>query len=269
MKRDKTTHARSLKLAGVFSVLFVAVICIGIITRVVILFTNSTFDGKHQFILFDVQKDRSVRILIFSPAIQSIVTINVAGVNTLADMQKTLQLPYDAVTYDPKTVKDENPQQLLERMFTHFSVFRPSGINQADIYRLWFFAKSVPNTAVTTWSISLSSVGSQAEVPARYYIDNTLFQEADTITVINATGVSGVGNAFAGVLTTIGGNVISVETADTTAEHTIMYVKSKDMYAVKRISELFHILPTVKPQPLSDIIITIGSDSLHLPYFSR
>lgn len=267
MKQKESTHARSLMLAGIFSLILGIIICIAIVLRVLFLFIHSSFDRKHQFILFDLQKNNKAQVIVFTPVIQSITITHIIGVNSVSDIEKNLLLPNDAFVNDPAWRVNENNTSFLGRLFFRFSAFRPQGINQADVYKLWMYSKSVSSGSIQEKTVTLPIHISRPDITNDFYVDHTLFQEANTITVVNATGEPGIANTFANVLTTIGGNVIAVTTADQEMDKSVIYAKTRT-YTVNRISHLFHMPIIMKNQPLSDIIITIGKNDAHLPYFS-
>jgi hypothetical protein len=91
--------------------------------------------------------------------------------------------------------------------------------------------------------------------------DASVYQENQTIQVINAADVYGLGSRLATLITNIGGNVVLVSTSDETIQNSKIVYSGKESYTAKKISDYLGILTQQSDQRgVADVIITIGRD---------
>ncbi len=106
---------------------------------------------------------------------------------------------------------------------------------------------------------------SSQKVVTQLLTDQTLYREGYSISVVNAAGVSGLGTQVANLLSHMGGNVVSVTTADKEQEtSTISYI-GQETYTVKRLQKVLQFpLTKMTTSGLSDIVVTVGTkDASH------
>lgn len=242
-----------------FFIFCVLLIGIGIAIKAYLLFASSTFDGTHQGVLQIVnRKGDTEEIVVLDPDTNSSSLLHFSG--DLPITVHPLYLPVDMkiVGQDMNNLSDLGQYILFHQTPT-------DSINVIDRLRIFLFTFGVSPKNITQKRITLP----QDQLPlgqiiGQLLVDNTLYTQNQTITVVNATGVSGIGNATAKIISNIGGDVIAVTTGDI-ATHTTLVYSQQQRYTARRLAHIFHATLTQSQNPsLSDMTLTIGKDDLSL-----
>lgn len=254
MNRKKTKG--SLRAAYVFFFFVGGLILLSLFLRAAFLLKETKFDGSSHFSL-EIQNDRinKIQIISFSPQSSSIGILSLDNLNP-----RTLEIPIDAKIYSSETVKSGNVKTSLLKLL--LDVKDQKEINFIDVLKLLFFSETVKDNSISEKKIdSQTSKVNIDSVVSTFFVDPQISNENLSIEVVNSTNVSGLGNRLANYVSNMGGNVILVSTGDEKKESEIDY--TKDSYAVDKLSSILN-FKTVKMQKksLSDVIITIGDDSL-------
>ncbi|HSW97937.1 MAG TPA: LytR C-terminal domain-containing protein [Candidatus Saccharimonadales bacterium] len=258
MKKQASQKIKNSTLVAVFFILVFFAVVISLIVKTILLVTHSTFDNHHQFILEVKQQNSEEQIIAFSPITNGIAILHIKGIKNSQDMQ-TLQIPTDAQLFLPHNTADILSSMLFKMLF-HCEYPTCQHLNSVDVLKLYMFTKHIRPNAIETASITLpvSPKDLKTTIPS-LFIDDTLYHEALSISVINASGEVGLGNQVSQLLTNIGGNVLSVTSGDTQEMTTLQSVYGNDNYSIQRLQKILH-LQSQKMQKsgISDIIITIG-----------
>lgn len=253
MKRKKVSHpTKSIKLALFFGllILFLIVSVLGI--KFIFLLTKSKFDGKHEFLL-QVISPRSTQIVGFNPDTSSITLAQLPSTRSARE----LGIPVDATIFW-EDVSD--PKELTKQMLLHST--KVSTLTPMDIVKLFIFSHTVSDAAITKDIFSFPLDNKSLEMVNKIFVDKTIYQEGQTVEIINAADTLGLGNAAASVLGHVGVNVISVATASQDHQASEIDYTGNKTYTVRRLMNLFH-MPAVhtSSQQVSDIVIILGKDS--------
>ncbi len=237
-------------MAGWFSLAVITLIVLSGILKFTILIEESKFNGNH-FTLEIVNKNEFVA---FSPKDSSISLLKVANGN---DIARAWEIPVDAkINSDEEFSKDNLSKRLLV-----LSLDLKRQINFLDAVKLLFFSSGVKDSSITETNISVTDSKTKIQSAIiSVFSDPEILEEKQSIEIINAADVPGLGNRLANYINNIGGNVILVTNGDARDKSQIKY--SSNTYTVKKISELlgFESFRQDK-KDLADIVITIGKDS--------
>ena len=248
----KHNSSKTLQIAFIFFVVVGLLIGLSLIVKVGIIVSRSRFDGQHQFILQVNERSGQGELIVFSPDTHTISLLTLTGSDVSTSAVRTLQLPVDGVVNDART---SDIGSLLLGMSDKDT------INILDRIRLFVFDKTVAGDNIAEKSIHLPADQVELDSLSQLTTDQTLYKEAMTISVVNGSGVSGLGNAVAKVLTHVGANVISVTTADDTQKSSHIVYTGNKTYTVNRLSRIFKITPTMTTKAgIADITLIIGED---------
>lgn len=267
-KKKKSASGKSTRMIILFCLFVFCIIAISLIVKTAILFSQSTFDGKHQFILA-VHEDRLHTIfLAFSPDKRSLVTLSVVDISQ-QNLRSVLGIAFDA-EIDLAGKHITTPQQVLAYLFFHLYTYPHKHINIVDVGKLYAFAHSLTPDAISYREITQKTSEVQKETIVQFaFVDHTIYQEGVSIGVVNAADTVGLGTKLAKFLQNIGGNVVSVTTADSPkSTSSITYAGDKPSYTVIRLAKILgYPLKPMKNPTISDIIVTIGKDYTSYPGF--
>jgi len=262
MSKKSISTGENVPLALFFAVFVVGVIIASFIWKSIGLLRQSKFDGKHQYVLLLEDADKS-EIVSFNPDTQNIIQVFLTGNYNINDLAKTLEIPIDGKisVNDPKK---PIPSILAKTLFSK----NKKSLTVADIIRLWLFSKSIKTEDYQNITFQMPIDDNSVKEIAKIFTDRTLYQEAKTITVVNATGENGIGGRFAKLLTNIGGNVIVISTGDISQKSKIQFVGEKS-YSLSRISQILEISPKpdTSKSAISDITVIIGEDRANANIF--
>ena len=97
---------------------------------------------------------------------------------------------------------------------------------------------------------------------AGMFYDPTMVSENAGVEIINASGVFGVGNSLARIISNIGGHVIVVRNSSKTEKKSSITYTGEKGYTLSRISKLTGVTPELySKDQLADITFTIGKDA--------
>lgn len=252
--RKKVAQKKSttLRLAGVFILLVVLLISFSLCVKLWLLFSKSTFDGNHQFILGITHDQKVDGVIVFDPTTPHIEIIALKA-SSAVDLDTFV--PRDADTLGAIGSGKEDD-------IVHTALVSAKGINVLDKIRLLLFSQTVPKAQVQMTSVSLPIDSISENSLKNILTDEALYKEAVSIAVVNASGVAGLGNTIAAKLETIGANVISVTTADQESKTSSLVTTDSNSYTLKRLEHLFSISPKIiTAQQLATITLILGSDA--------
>ncbi len=214
-----------------------------------------------------------------------------ASKDFIATAQNVFGVPIDGFVKlnAPQTFSADNVQALRVRLFgygTLFSEILTGGINRqvatnlsvADFAKLWIIGHGIRFDKVTVHdfarqnSLIAYTLPDDSKVLAASdpQVDRTLegivtdpiiVKENDTVEIVNASGVDGLGNNYARLLTNIGVHVIRVRTAENTSPTSqILLQKQSADELVKRLLKLrnFTIMSQNNSGGLGNVTVIIG-----------
>lgn len=258
--KKKQRKGKYLPLAFFFLIGVLSLILIAFLWRLIILISQSTFDNTHQYIV-SVISTNNAKILSFMPDNHTISIVTITGKFDSAVPGRALEVPLNG------RITGEIKEDIRSFLKNHIlSVTKEnSDMNAIDIVRLWWYSKTVPPNRITEDVLSLpADQNTQEEKLQRIFMDKTIYQEAKTIKIINATGIEGYGNRLSKLLQHIGSDVIIVMSSDNPVNLTTITYVNELSYTVKRIEKILQIqaVQEIKKPIIADITITIGKDMI-------
>lgn len=256
--RKVHSKENSLAIAFIFICSIVLLLLGGLLLKLFLVLRASTFDGVHQYI---VEVDESLQkgaLVAFNPSNKTVTVLTITG-KVDSTFGKYLQVPVDASVSMPLP---EDSSKIVEQMI--FSGKNEKNITVVDEVRLMLFVNSLKQSDFNKQSLTLPVDQTVTEklLPS-LFVDNTLYFDNESVSIVNATGESGVGSEVAHMMGLIGINVLSVTTADEDSDKTTLTGVHTDTYTMKRIERLFHTTATTNTNNvISDITLTIGKDAL-------
>lgn len=256
-----------------FALLFFAFIFLIVVGSFVIkgiaIVQASLFDGKHRFTVF-LQSEKNTRhvLLSVSPREDTVSILYIDGKEIISPQELSILLgiPIDAVV-----LRQGDSLIFLKSKFWDFvySYKRvKTNMTFLDAVRLFIFAKGVPeyNISEKTYHF-LPEITDQQDTTvldtlvSSLFSDSAIIDEKRSIHIINASGVLGLGNRVARIITNMGGNVVAVTTGDSILPLSEIAYSDKESYSVKKLQRLLNIKSMfTNKQAISDIVIILGKD---------
>ncbi len=266
-KKKKPHSGRSIRLAILFCLLVGGLIFFSLLSKLLIIIKNSTFDGEHRFTIVVSSDNKSNTVISFAPKEESVSVLHINGIENSSNIEKIMEIPVDGKVASQYSVQKNLPDTLKVFLLRYTSI--TTNLTIIDLARLWWFSQALPKHAYTEKSLSLASKDFRPltdialdKLSAELFTDETIALEKISIQIVNATSVSGLGNRFARLVGNMGGNVISVVTAEKEAAKSSIQYFGEKSYTVIRLEKIIGIVSTPMQNPgLADIIVTIGKDS--------
>ena len=270
-KQQEPRKHNSIRTAIIYLLIVGILIIVAIVIRVIFLMFHTSYDGKHQYIVAITRSAKQADIIAFSPdadEANKIRVLQVKGVFRPRNLSRQIGIPIDA-QIDYTQGKEIKLKDTMKDIFFRFHLLPVSEqMNVMDAFRLMLFAGGVKEADIIQKTVILPLSEDAQHQLKNFFQDKTIFSEGLSITVINATGRSGIGNSFGKILSHVGANVIAVDTAETERELTTIEYSGFGGWTIQRLEKLLAIKANkVKKTGFSDIIITIGKRSLYLPIF--
>lgn len=259
MQKKRIKRIKNSTLIVFFFLFVILCIIIASIIHVVILISQSTYDNRHQFIL-GVKERKQERILVFNPDTNTLNDLVVKGFSN-NDIPSLLDIPIDATVVYPNST-DDSVSSLLLKLFLHCNTYKCQGLNEIDVLKLYFYVQNIQINKIkhAVINIPFSQKYIHTVIPI-FFTDSSIYNEALTISITNATGEDGMGNILATLLSNIGGNVISVTSEENKEDMTTLKTTNENSYSIIRFKKILSIKRIVRQIPeISDIMIIIGKN---------
>ncbi len=235
MKQRKPAQGQALRIALIFSALFACLILISLAFKVGKVIRDSHFDGSHQLNILVKDGKGSDLLYSFSPDTSSISILSA----------QVSALPKDGEIVNAQL--SDSPKNIVLQALLHGT----STLTRLDLLRLFLFTQGVNRNNITI----------TPTLSAAFY-DHTLFQEGQTIAIVNATDISGLGNIVAKMLSNMGANVISITSTVAHQKKSTLFYFGNVSYTAHRLSKVLAI-PAIqtKEAGVADITIVIGEEN--------
>lgn len=256
----KKRHGQNLRLAGLFVAIVFVLVIISLLFKFILVLREGKFDGNHKIVIAFVGSNNT-SFVGFSPENKS---ISILKFSNTKDIQKHFDIPVDGKISNSSD--DISTSQISSKLFKSALTFGKDleDITFIDALRLFIFTKGVPFNAIYDRKITPDLTNQQISTLVYLtFSDPTIYQENQSIQIINSTSLYGLGNKLANFISNMGGNVVLVSTANTENKiSTIEYYKTKS-YTVNKINSYlnFSLIKSDK-RGVADVIITIGKDKL-------
>lgn len=259
MGRKRSADKKSnLKPVYYFALLFFFIVTISLIFKTVDTFKKSKFDGSNRFTLA-LKNNNEVKFLTVSPKDNTLGVLNVKKVSK--EEFENASIPRDAIA--EKVTNSENPKSSLSWMLKNYRKI-DTDLTIVDLIRLNLFARGVDDDSIKNTSIDNLSDSDLDKILQTFFIDPSIVDEKMTIQITNSSNIAGLGNELASYLSSLGANVILVNTSQSEELESKIYHKDTS-YTLDKVSEILDIEPEVKDvNSISDITIIIGKDKERL-----
>lgn len=278
--KQKQQSGKTVRFALLFFVFILLIVIGSFLVKGISVMQNSLFDGKHRFtILMQLKKEPQNVLLSFSPenTTASILYINGKQAINPQELGVILGVPIDAfvalredVSLQKGSINAFLPTLLQKITFRRDNV--KTNMTFIDAARLWMFVRKIPTHGILektyifpSNSIDNLDVGELDSLISSLFADHTITEEKRSIQIINASGISGLGNRMARIVTNIGGNVIAVTTGDSVLPVSEIVYSEAESYTLEKLQQLLRKkgVNTYK-QAISDIVVIVGKDKSSL-----
>jgi len=150
-----------------------------------------------------------------------------------------------------------NFQTLAALLFAHGD-YKLDNLDAVDIIKIFFATKGVLSSDRMVTTVNSSQNGYVSE-NSMNFTDREIFNDGESVEVINATDVDGLGNEFSTALKNLGYNVVSVKSGE--SGKSSISTDNVNTVSLRRLKTVLA-FPVLKKAPgsVSDITITLGKD---------
>lgn len=217
------------------------------------------FDESFPFILSIEGKNGASQLACIYPKQHQISIIEIGQ----ALSGSSLAIKDDARVFsDSLRIDSLNPSLFFTKLLKDGKNLK-TNLTPIDIVKLLIVSKTigVKNVRVQKMDTNLEDT-EKNKIISSLCLDPDIVSEGLRIEVVNATGVYGVGNKVAQIISNFGGNVVFVSTADKVEEKSVIYYGGDKSYTLQRLSRTLG-FSAIKDntKSISDIRVQIGKDS--------
>ncbi len=258
--RRKRSKKNNIGIAISFFVIVILFIFVSFLGKAFSYLSQSKFDDRYPFTL-SIESSKGLAIASLFSKQHSISILEVSGKTSNAPSQ-LFAIPIEgrikvySLQFDPKHPSSFFLNLMLKR------VKYETNLTMLDIARAVLFTKTVDANNIHVQNISVGEPNAvKDKVVSALFSDPDIVSENLRIEVVNATGVSGLGNRIGRFVSNIGGNIVFVSTSDTVDVKSEIYYFDKKSYTVDRLSKVLS-LPAIKisQKTISDVTIRVGKD---------
>lgn len=255
MKHSKSHEPNSVQKVVFFCLFVLILVSISLGVRLVTLIRSSTFDGDHRYTIEIKKTDKEAKIISLDPTNKKMLVLYLKGKDTLPSLELPLGLPIDVVVHH-YTSADKSVVSDLSDLIMNFNV------NAYDMIRLITASKSINESDTVHLSFPFPLPADEYDTKTNdLLVDSGMTTDNKTVSITNASDVSGIGSRFGQLIENAGGTVISVTSAPTTSNRTTLFYYGDKTYTTTKLERLLHIKGEQKEgKGLSDIELTLGTD---------
>lgn len=261
MKKPKK-ESKNLRLAGLFTLVVIGLIIMSLLLKIIFIIRDSHFDGSHKFNIVLSGKN-SLEVVSFSPANNSLSVLKVDDNLNPDETAKVLKIPVDGIVKAKDAVSEKNISSTL------FKAFLPLGnsfekMTVLDLLRTFLFSRGVSQNEANVREFKSNLTQDQKSTLINLsFTDPAIYQENQSIEVINAADIAGLGSNVAQAISNIGGNVILVSTSSNIESKSRIIYYGDLTYTDKRLNSFLGIpLEKTTTKGIADVIIILGKDMM-------
>lgn len=257
----------NIKIAIIFFTFVFSIVLVSLALKLIAVVNKSRFDNNRRFtVVHSGNKNREV--ISFSPKSRTIAILRIDKDSVTNDIGRFLAIPIDGKISSSLDTQTTRVSDFWFQVFLNFKNVKID-FTVIDIARLFLFSKTVPQNFVSVKNLPPQITTAEVDkIVGSLFNDESIVKDGKTLEIINATGIAGLGNRVARLITNIGGNVVIVKTADSLETESSISYFSKKTYTVQRLSEILRIKAIKKEnKTIADITIVIGQDSLQNSVF--
>lgn len=262
MKKKTVPSVSNTKIAIVFFVFLALIVGISLILKVITLIGAGQFDDSRRFTL-TIANNRNVEVMSLSPSLKNITVFKLNDGIKPAEAGRQLAIPIDGFIVQNSLDLNQKTDSLFIKTILNYNKLK-TNLTIIDLIRLAMFARTIPEN-----SINIKMIGNAAgleldKIVSRLVSDTFIEKDNQTIQIINGTGVGGLGNRLARLVTNMGGDVIIVATSDNLRKDSIISYIDKKTYTIERLQKVLgYEVIREAGSAISDITITIGEDGIN------
>ena len=262
MKKSAQPKKNSLRTFVIFCGIVGLLIVISLSIKIVHSIQSSIYDPRHNFVVA-LHSDRYVTVYGIDPQDKEISVLHVDSHGKELEPGEDLGIAVDAIIPFEQTEKVQRLSDVLPGLLFHGNY-----LGWFDIARMILVTRGMEQSERTATELAYDETVVNSYTFDTLFSDEKIVQERLSIAIVNATGEAGIGRRLERVLSSVGGNVISVTTAQDTKEGSeVTYVTEKS-YTQERITRLLGIQSRfTDQQSISDILIVLGRDALQSKNF--
>lgn len=262
-KQRKKTKKSNLKLVFIFCLLVFSLIFFSASLKIFAVLKSSRFDGEHRFNVLFLSGKKPSFLISLEPSTKSLSNFSLSGnlPQNIKDSEFGAVIDGRIKCLSDKCFKT-NPADNFWDVFWHSKDFQ-TNLTKWDLLRLFWAARNIPAENIHFKNVNLEHNKILPRKDATDLADAQILKEAKTIQIINASGQEGRGWQLERIISSLGGVVVSVESALTPSKKSKTSYYTDSSYTLTRINSFLH-FPLVKmnKKGISDILILVGEDSL-------
>ncbi|HYM65297.1 MAG TPA: LytR C-terminal domain-containing protein [Candidatus Sulfotelmatobacter sp.] len=258
----KKENVNNLRLASLFVLLVGGLVLMSLIVKLIFTVRESHFDGIHKFNLV-ISDNKNLNIVSFSPSNNSFSVLKVYEMLKPEDASKELKIPVDGIIKSKEKTTEKNVPSVI------FNAILPLGnsyqkMTIVDLIRIFIFSRSVSENSIYVRELFSDLNGTQkSTLIALSFTDPSIYQENQSIEVINSTNLSGLGARIAEVISNMGGNVILVSGSSNQENKSKILYSGNITYTVRKLGQFLNFpVEESDKKGIADVIIIIGKDSV-------
>lgn len=262
--RNNNLHIKEEGSLGTFFIFcaFVGILIIGSFSvKLFLLFRDSSFDGEHRFTLEIRHSERQIDIISFEPKSWDLGIYSFTSTKNIGSLKNKYGVPVDGVIKDSGGKVESG--NILGKLYRYmFRVNSGTGVNSLDIARLIIFTYSVDRGEVEYVKVPIKNTFDSSLLSEAFF-DKTVMDEGKTIAIVNAAAYPGLASRVERLLTSMGGNVVSVTTTPRTEKKSRIEYDGASSYTLGRVLDIapYSVKEATEPG-ISDILIVIGEDRI-------
>lgn len=261
MQRKKN-EGKNLRLAILFIFLVLGLVVMSFSVKIFFTIQASHFDGNHKFnVVFSSGKNLDV--VSFSPSNNSFSLLKIKKNINPEDVSKNLKVPIDGIINSENKVNEKNISSIiLKTIFPLGNSYKNMTI--VDLIRIFLFSRSVSENSIYIRELGpeLNNV-QRSTLITLSFTDPSVYQESQSIEIINSTTVPGLGARIAETISNIGGNVILVSGSPDLENKSKIKYYGNITYTVRKLSNFLKLpIEESNKKGIADVIIIIGKDSV-------
>lgn len=257
----RSTKPNNVRIAGLFVLFVFGLIALSFIIKLIFVFNESNFDGKHAFNVA-VLSPNTTDVIAFSPPTSSISILSIDKRLNRDSLSKILKVPIDGEVATQDEATKNNLSSVVFKSILPFgnSIKRMTIV---DTIRLFIFTRGVLSNSIYYRKMSDNFNEQQkSTIISLTFIDPTIYEENKSIEVANATDTFGLGGRLASFITNIGGNVILVSSPLKQENESKIIYSGEKSYTVTRLSKVLNYpIFRTENKSISDVTIVIGKNN--------
>lgn len=262
MKIKNNSSISNTKIAIIFFVFLALIAGISLIFKIVAIARASQFDDSKRFTL-TITNGRNIEIMSLSPNSKDVAIFKLNDGIKPAEAGRQLAVPIDGFIIQNSLNLDQKIDSLFISLILDYKKIK-TNLTIIDLFKLAMFAKTIPEDSIHVQTIGNASGLALDKIVGHLVSDILIEKDNQTIQIINATVVGGLGNRLARFINNMGGNVIIVATDDSLKSKSTISYNDNKTYTVERLQEVLG-YETVKEagNEVADIKIVIGEDKIN------